>query len=314
MYRRRPGLRGTIAVLATALAALACSAASAGAAGAATTTAASSSGGTVIAAVTGAFGPMLVVGSGPYKGYTLYFISSDNAPHHYGCGTKVMDILGSHFACTGPSNDTKAEWPAITTKGAPVAGPGVQASMLGVVDRKGVGHQVTYAGHPLYLFDSSPGEITGEGWDEPSLPPWHGVWWVMSPSGQPQPWPGMLTTTTIKSQRVLGELMQTGAGWIVFPAYTYSKDTSSASACNNACARAWPPVLTSGIPGLGSGLSASDLGTITRSDGTTQVTWNGQPLYFYSKEGLAPTATGFGATGSGNGLKRNGGTFRLVTT
>jgi predicted lipoprotein with Yx(FWY)xxD motif len=312
MYRRRPGLRGTIAVLAGALAALAGSAASAGAAGAATT-AAAGSGGTVIAAVPGAFGPMLVVGSGHFKGFTLYFISSDNAPHHYGCGTKVKNILGSRFSCTGPSTDTSAEWPAITTTGAPVAGPGVNASLLGVVDRKGVGKQVTYAGHPLYLFDTGPGQITGEGWDEPSLPPWHGIWWLMSPSGQPQPWAGMLAATTINKRKALGELMQTGAGWIVFPAYTYSKDSGSASACYKSCARAWPPVLTSGNPGLSEGLSASDLGTITRSDGTTQVTWKGRPLYFYSNEGLAPTSTGFGATGSGNGVQRNGGTFQLVT-
>jgi predicted lipoprotein with Yx(FWY)xxD motif len=310
MNRRRPPLRGSIAVLACAVvAALGGSAASAAAA----TTAAAGSGGTVIAAVPGAFGPMLVVGSGPYKGFTLYFISSDNAPHSYGCGTKVMNILGSHFACTGPSNDKTAEWPAITTTGAPVPGPGVQASLLGVVDRKGVGKQVTYAGHPLYLFETSPGMITGEGWDEPSLPPWHGVWWLMSPSGQPQPWAGMLTTTTIGHRTVLGELMQTGAGWVVFPAYSYSKDSGSASACYHACARAWPPVITSGTPGLSGKLPASGLGTISRIAGTTQVTWKGKPLYFYSDEGLAPTATGFGATGSGTGLTRNGGTFRLVT-
>lgn len=312
MYRRRPGLRGTIAVLAGGLAALAGSAASAGAAGAATT-AAAGSGGTVIAAVKGAFGPMLVVGSGPYKGFTLYFISSDNAPGHYGCGIKVKAILGSHFSCTGPSNDKSAEWPAITTTGAPVAGPGVQAKLLGSVQRKGVGDQVTYAGHPLYLFETSPGMITGEGWDEPGLPPWHGVWWLMSPAGTAQPWAGMLTTTTIKHRQVLGELMQTGAGWVVFPAYTYSKDSGSSSACTNACARAWPPVLTSGTPGLSSNLDSADLGTITRGNGTTQVTWGGHPLYFFSNEGLAQTATGIAATGSGNGVTRADGTFRLVS-
>jgi len=48
--------------------------------------------------------------------------------------------------------------------------------------RKGVGWQVTYAGHPLYLFDQQPGAVTGEGWFEPGLPPWHGIWWLMSPA------------------------------------------------------------------------------------------------------------------------------------
>jgi hypothetical protein len=49
----------------------------------------------VPAAVSGAFGPMLVVGSGPHKGHTLYYITSDNAPHSYGCTRKVVSVLGS---------------------------------------------------------------------------------------------------------------------------------------------------------------------------------------------------------------------------
>jgi predicted lipoprotein with Yx(FWY)xxD motif len=73
--------------------------------------------------------------------------------------------------------------PAITTNGKPIAGPGVSRALLGRVYRKGVGWQVTYAGHPLYLFDQGPGQVTGEGWFEPGLPPWHGIWWLMSPGG-----------------------------------------------------------------------------------------------------------------------------------
>jgi hypothetical protein len=82
--------------------------------------------GTVISAVDGPFGRMLVVGSGKYQGFTLYAITSDYS-EHYGCTTKVMSILGHNGSCTGPSNDQNAEWPAITTTGAPVAGPGVSA-------------------------------------------------------------------------------------------------------------------------------------------------------------------------------------------
>jgi hypothetical protein len=146
--------------------------------------------GTVISAVQGPFGPMLVVGSGRYRGHTLYFISSDDAPNHYGCTRPVMSILGSRFSCTGPSDDTSAEWPAITSSAAPVAGPGVNQALLGTVHRNRIGNQITYARHPLYLFETSPGEVTGEGWDEPSLPPWHGVWWLMSPAGTRRPGPG----------------------------------------------------------------------------------------------------------------------------
>jgi hypothetical protein len=54
----------------------------------------------------------------------------------------------------------------------------VSQRLLGRVKRS-FGEQVTYAGHPLYLFDTMAGAVTGEGWDEPGLPPWHGVWSLM---------------------------------------------------------------------------------------------------------------------------------------
>ena len=162
------------------------------------------------------FGWSLAVGSGPYKNYTLYFISSDNPPS-YGCTTVVVSLPGAPpgATCTGPSNDKSAEWPAITTNnGTPVAGPGVSQALLGRVYRKHVGWQVTYAGHPLYLFDQAPGQVTGEGWFEPGplLPPWHGIWWLISAGGTPVPWAGTLTTTTIGGKTVLAETYQTVAG------------------------------------------------------------------------------------------------------
>jgi hypothetical protein len=116
-------------------------------------------------------------------------------------------------SCTGPSSDQKAEWPAVTTTGAPVAGPGITKSLLGSVVRHGIGDQVTYAGHPLYLFDNMPGAISGQGWDEPTLPPWHGLWWVLNPAGQYQAWPETLTTTQVGGKTVLAALMMTGIGW-----------------------------------------------------------------------------------------------------
>ena len=125
------------------------------------------------------FGWSLAVGSGPFKGYTLYYITSDHGTS-FGCTTGATSTPIGPLTCTGPSNDKNAEWPAITTTGKPVAGPGVHQSLLGRVYRKGVGWQVTYAGHLLYLFDQQAGAVTGEGWFEPGLPPWHGVWWLIS--------------------------------------------------------------------------------------------------------------------------------------
>jgi predicted lipoprotein with Yx(FWY)xxD motif len=217
------------------------------------------------------------------------------------------------IACAGPSADPKAEWPAVTTTGAPVAGPGVSQKLLGTVKRAGIGEQVTYAGHPLYLFDTGPDQLTGEGWDEPSLPPWSGLWYLVSPSGQALAWPGTLTTMTEHSKTVLGALEMTLAGWEDFPLYSYSGDTTSASNCTGSCAIAWPPVLTSGSPALVNSLSSSKVGTIKDSDGELQLTYAGKPLYFFSKENIIKGPNGFEATGSGNGAKGSAGTFSFVT-
>jgi predicted lipoprotein with Yx(FWY)xxD motif len=268
--------------------------------------------GTTISTRTGAYGTMLEVGSGQYTGYSVYMITSDQPPT-YGCTTKSISLFGMPIACTGPSNDQKAEWPAVTTTSAPIAGPGVSQKLLGIVHRAGIGDQVTYAGHPLYLFETSPDSITGEGYDEPGIPPWSGLWYLVSPSGEPLAWPGTLTTMTMNNKTILGALELTLAGWEVFPVYSYSSDTSSASNCTGSCGVAWPPMLTSGSPALMNALSASKVGTIKDSDGELQLTYGGKPLYFYSKEGVTKGPNGFETLGSGNGLKAGTGTFSFVT-
>jgi predicted lipoprotein with Yx(FWY)xxD motif len=254
---------------------------------------------------------MLVVGSGKYAGYSLYLLTSDQATGSV-CTAVIQRLPGGRGSCTGPSSDPKAEWPAITTDGPPAAGAGVSQSLLGVLKRAGIGEQVTYAGHPLYLFDQGPGQVTGEGWDEPSLPPWHGVWWLVSPSGAALAWPGTLTTTDIAGKTVLATMMLTGIGWEPFPVYSYSKDGPSSSACTGPCAAAWPPVLTKGRVGLESPLASANVSAIKLADGTDQVTYKGKPLYLYGAEAIAPQGMTYVATGSGNGAKVGGGTFDLV--
>jgi predicted lipoprotein with Yx(FWY)xxD motif len=67
--------------------------------------------------------------------------------------------------------------------------------------------------------------------------------------------------------------------------YYFDKEQGSQSECYGACAEAWPPVLTEGEPQAGQGVKANLLGTTERSDGTTQVTYDGHPLYYYAHEG-----------------------------
>jgi predicted lipoprotein with Yx(FWY)xxD motif len=239
-------------------------------------------------------------------------ITSDTASA-FGCTATIIKALpGGPGSCTGPSTDKKAEWPALTTNGAPVAGPGTVASDLGAVQRAGIGDQVTYNGHPLYLFDQGPGQVTGEEWDEPSLPPWHGIWYVVSPAGNPLAWSANLTTTTVGKKTVLATLMFTGIGWAKFPVYEYTSDTATSSHCAGECAVYWPPLLTSGVPATTSPVSHSLVSSLGLAGGLDQVTYNGHPLYLFANEQIVPMGESFVATGNGNGATVGGGTFKLV--
>ncbi len=64
--------------------------------------------------------------------------------------------------CTG---SCATYWPPLLNTGKPSAGAGVRTSLLGLTTRQGGSHQVTYAGHPLYVFvaDTKPGQTNGEG-------------------------------------------------------------------------------------------------------------------------------------------------------
>lgn len=77
--------------------------------------------------------------------------------------------------------------------------------------------------------------------------------------------------------------------------YTFTKDTanSGTSACTGGCATKWPPltVPTGTTPSVGAGASGK-LATIKRDDGTTQVTYNGLPVYFYSGDKAAGDMNG----------------------
>ena len=66
--------------------------------------------------------------------------------------------------------------------------------------------------------------------------------------------------------------------------YLFEKDEKDESYCSGACAESWPPAITQGAPQAGAGVTASRLGTITRKDGQSQVTYGGHPLYTYEDD------------------------------
>ena len=74
--------------------------------------------------------------------------------------------------------------------------------------------------------------------------------------------------------------------------YLFQGDMHGTSTCAGACAAAWPPDTVTGTPQAGSGVSQALLGTITRADGTMQLTYNGHPLYYFTADTAAGTAHG----------------------
>ena len=66
-----------------------------------------------------------------------------------------------------------------------------------------------------------------------------------------------------------------------FALYLFTRERGRTPACYGACAKAWPPFLTTGCPSGGRGARGSLVGSVRRRDGTRQVTYRGHPLYYY---------------------------------
>jgi predicted lipoprotein with Yx(FWY)xxD motif len=81
--------------------------------------------------------------------------------------------------------------------------------------------------------------------------------------------------------------------------YLFQKDKTTRSTCSGACATDWPPLLTSGKAKASGSVRKALLGTTKRSDGTTQVTYKGHPLYTYSGDQKAGDTNGQGVSAYG---------------
>jgi predicted lipoprotein with Yx(FWY)xxD motif len=83
--------------------------------------------------------------------------------------------------------------------------------------------------------------------------------------------------------------------------YLFEADRGSSSVCYGSCAQNWPPLLTSGSPVASGGVSSPLLGTTARTGGTTQVTYNGHPLYLFVGDHKPGDVTGEGINAFGGG-------------
>jgi predicted lipoprotein with Yx(FWY)xxD motif len=107
----------------------------------------------------------------------------------------------------------------------------------------------------------------------------------------------------IKTASIGGRVVLTdSAGYVL---YWFANDTPTTSKCSGTCATYWPPLL--GTPSLASGVSlAGTLGTIKRSNGQIQATYDGHPLYTFKSDSKA-------GMDSGNGIDTSGGYWWAMT-
>jgi predicted lipoprotein with Yx(FWY)xxD motif len=284
-----------------------------------------------VSAASSPFGRVLVVGSGPYAGCSLYLLTSDQL---HALSAKTPFACSDNLNVLGPKNpcDTVL-WPALLTKGAPIAGPGVNPNLLGTVTRTDLpgissARQVTYAGQPLYRFfkDDGPGDTQGANLDDPVTSP-PGIWYLVNPRwGTPATGQSHLQLETAPTggtgpdQTVVAATMNNDFTDVfpnvTFPVYTLSTDSrkrSSESVCQGRCAIYWPPVLTSKRPEAGPGVDQHALGITVRLDGTHQVTYDGRPLYLFNKDAYIAPIPGAGTKSiNGAGAHTRWGVFNTI--
>ena len=179
-------------------------------------------------------------------GMTLYFF--------------IRDADGAS-ACTG---NCPTEWPPFYDKDLAV-GPGLDAGDFGVITRADGGMQNTYKGLPLYHFanDAAAGDTKGDGFGT--------RWFVAKPD----------YTVFLAEKGTSRYLVEGNAPGKTL--YQFAKDSVNVSNCHDACLVAWPRFFTDRVV-VPSILKAADFGTITRSEGKLQNTYQGKPLYFFAAD------------------------------
>ena len=107
--------------------------------------------------------------------------------------------------------------------------------------------------------------------------------------------PAQTATVRVANSR-LGRILVDSTGHTL---YLFKADSGTTSACSGACAVAWPPLRTGATPAVAGGANAALIGTIPRSDGARQVTYNGHPLYTFVKDHKPGEVSGQGLTAFG---------------
>ena len=195
----------------------------------------------------------------------------------------TRDVTTGDSTCQGGCLDA---WPPLLVEEGQslAAGEGV-TGWLAAAPRDDGTMQATYRGRPLYYWqgDEAPGDTTGQGVGE--------VWFVAAADGSMPDNPPALTLATASTD--LGTFLTGRDGLTI---YFFGADmTPGVSACEGDCLTAWPPVtVPPGNSVAGGEGVAGVLGTMTGTDGSTQVTYDGRPLYYWQGDTEAGQTTGHG--------------------
>jgi predicted lipoprotein with Yx(FWY)xxD motif len=225
------------------------------------------------------------------KGMTLYAFKPDNAGDST-CYDKCATA-----------------WPPLPGAAASSVGSGLAAGDFGTTTRKDGSTQVTFKGWPLYRFsgDTAAGDTKGQGLND--------KWYVVNatgamvgaaaapaasaPAASAAAGSGVAVNVASTS---LGDILVDGKGMTL---YMYAADSGGTSACTGDCLGSWPALIgDAAVPGTG--LDAQDFATITRDDGTKQITFYKMPLYTFAGDKAAGDVAGQGLGGKWYVLKADG--------
>ena len=109
---------------------------------------------------------------------------------------------------------------------------------------------------------------------------------------------GAAATAVVARSTKLGNILTDGRGRTL---YLFEQDQGANSTCVGACSSAWPAFTTNGAAQAGTGASASLVGTTKRSDGQTEITYAGHPLYYYAGDNQPGDTSGQGLNQFGAG-------------
>ena len=200
------------------------------------------------------------------QGKTLYYFAPDTA-------TKT--------ACTGVCAQ---KWPPLlfTGSGSPTAASSLSGTLS--VMKNANGTQVEYSGYLLYTFsgDTAAGQTTGEGRA--------GKWFVATPDLAS--FAVRIAQATVKGTSVT--ILSTPQGQTL---YYFAPDTATKTACTGACAKAWPPLISTGSGTTLGDVSLPGALSVVHDANGNQVEYNGHLLYTFSGDTSAGQANGEGLLG-----------------